>query len=188
MGLPVPEEVTFILAGYSVAKIPHGSLKVMIVISMLGLFLGDTLLFLMGRRFGLSLMEKWPFRMLFTRQRIERSKKFFKDHGSKAVLMAGFFAGIRATTFFLSAAMGISYFQFMLCDFTRAIVTCPISIWAGYHFGQAAQEWLEEYFFWVVGALAVMAVVFTIQHRQRKKEIARGKNSSSLSDISDSHP
>lgn len=169
LGLPVPEEVTFILGGYVIGKI-DGSLELMIGVALAGLLIGDTFLFFLGRRYGIQLLQNWPFRLIFTEQGLERGRQFFVRHGDKTVLMAGFVMGVRASVFFLSGTMGVGYFRFILLDGMRAVLTCPISIWLGYHFGPLAHEKLEPYKHWVFMILGVVIVGMIIkEYRAHRK-------------------
>ena len=168
LGLPVPEEVTFLLAGFLVEKI-DGSLPLMIGIAVCGVLMGDTALFFLARRHGEKLLRIWPFRLLFSESSLERARAFFAKHGSKTVFFAGFFAGIRATTFFLSASMGISFSRFLFWDGLRTMLTCPISVWFGHEFGPYAQERLEPYKYWVLLALVGVILLLVLKEVRARR-------------------
>ena len=169
IGLPFPEEMTFIVAGYAVDKI-HGNVWLMIGVSLIGILLGDSLTFFLGRRFGQDLLKRWPFNKLITEVNLERSRQFFRKHGARAIFIAGCMAGVRAPTFFLSATMGFSYMRFLLWDGARALVTCPISIWLGYKFGADAEELLapyKNYLFIGIGLVAVVLLLRWLLNRRK---------------------
>lgn len=168
MGLPLPEEVTFLLGGFLVDKI-DGNLWLMILMGICGVLVGDTLLFFLARHYGLRLMQKWPFRLLFTDSRMESARNFFIRHGSKTVFFAGFFAGVRAPAFFLSSTMGVSYPRFLFWDGLRTLLTCPISIWFGFQFGTYAQEKLEPYRNWLLGCLGFIVILILLKSFLGKK-------------------
>lgn len=173
LGLPFPEEVIFLVAGFVVKKI-DGNLGIMIGASLLGILAGDSVTFFMGRKFGNRLLGIWPFNKLLTQKNVDRSKEFFRKHGSKAIFIAGCMAGVRAPTFFLSATMGFSYWRFLLWDGARAVVTCPISVYLGYKFGEKAEEHLgpyKHYLFIGIGAIiAVLIIREILVHRRDLKE------------------
>lgn len=166
MGLPVPEEATFITAGYLVS-LGNGTLGKMIATGVAGVLLGDICLFFLARNYGQTILRLWPFRIMFSEKVLSKTKAFFEKHGDTAVFLAGFFAGIRASTFFLSGTMGYRFWKFFFWDFARTILTCPISIWAGYKFGPYADEWLGENFLWIlavaflVGAAAMIRKAYS---------------------------
>ncbi|MBF0542816.1 MAG: DedA family protein [Candidatus Riflebacteria bacterium] len=162
LGLPIPEEITFLVSGYVVDKM-GGSLVMMMVVGVFGVLCGDVGLYLLARKYGLALLRKWPFRLVFTQKRVEKGKTFFRNHGSKAVFFAGFFAGIRASVYFLSSAMGVNFWTYIFWDLIRALLTCPISIWFGYEFGSFATEYLHRYRMWVFSVLGIALIIVLIR-------------------------
>jgi membrane protein DedA with SNARE-associated domain len=193
VGLPIPEEATFLLAGYAVAElypaattINIGGLGIttnwhlwfMILVGMMGIMVGDTLVYHLGKRYGLPIMKKWPFRLFIDDAKINKAQKIFAKHGSKAVFLSGFFAGFRLTVYFLSGTMRLGYARFMFWDLMRALLTCPISIWLGCVFGKDAEHIISNYRHWVllgVIALACLFVISWLWQRWSKKQT--GKNS-----------
>jgi len=163
VGLPVPEEITFITAGYVVSTM-GGDLGIMIGVSLLGLMMGDSLIYYFGSHYGESILRHWPFRVLFSEKVLARSRVFFAAYGSRAVFVAGFFAGIRAGTYFLTGSMKFSYWKFLFWDFTRAVLTCPISIWAGYKFGPFADQWLGSNVRYLLAGIAVIGIILLLRN------------------------
>lgn len=173
VGLPVPEEATFIFAGYLVKK-SGLDVWIMIAVSLGGILAGDSITYFLGHRYGYRLLARWPFRKLISPDGLERSRKFFAKHGSWTIFIFGCMAGVRAPTFFLSGTMGVTYGRFLRWDLARALVTCPISIFAGYWFGEDAEEWLAEYKYEFFAALGVLVLGLLIHHwwvrRRRGKD------------------
>ncbi|MBI3831138.1 MAG: DedA family protein [Planctomycetes bacterium] len=173
IGLPIPEEMTFLVAGYIVKRV-DGHLGLMIAVSLAGILAGDSLTYYLGRRYGQQLLSRWPFSKLITPKGLERSRSFFRKHGSKAIFICGCLAGVRAPTFFLSATMGYRYTKFLLWDAARAAITCPVSILFGYLFGEAAEKNLGPYKHYFLGAIALAAVLIIVyevrKHRRENAE------------------
>jgi membrane protein DedA with SNARE-associated domain len=173
IGLPIPEELTFITAGYVVHRV-EASIWIMIVVALAGIVAGDSVTFYLGRKLGSKLLLRWPFNRVLTQQGLERSRAFFDKHGSKAVFIAGFMAGVRAPTFFLCGSMGLSYPRFVLFDFARAVVSCPVSIVLGYLFGQHAIAICHHFFRPIVVVLVLCVVVALVRWyaRHRREQLA----------------
>jgi len=176
VGLPIPEEVTFIVAGYVVHRI-QANVWIMVAFALCGILAGDSVTFVLGRRIGAGLLVRWPFNKVLTQKGLERSRLFFDKHGSKAVFIAGFMAGVRAPTFFLCGTMGLAYSRFVFWDLARAVVSCPVSIWLGYRFGQDAIEICHQYFRPIVAGLMLvvgfMVVRWYIRHRREKHALVQ---------------
>ena len=134
LGLPLPEELTLIAAGLVVYE-GQANLLIMIGVTVLGILAGDSMLLFMGRRFGPQLLNKSFFRKLLHADRMNKVRKQFDKHGVKAVFFARFFAGIRACGYFTAGTRGMRYRVFVLLDLSGALISAPISVWLGLHFG-----------------------------------------------------
>ena len=168
VGLPIPEELTFILAGFTVHKCGL-NLEIMIACAMVGLILGDTILFCLGKYCGQALLTRWPFKKFFTAQRIKDAEDFFHKWGSWTIFAAGFVAGVRACTYFLAASMGVKYRRFIFLDFARAILTCPVSIYLGWRFGHEAEHIMHRYTLPLMILIVLVACYFVIRWYTRKQ-------------------
>jgi membrane protein DedA with SNARE-associated domain len=172
VGLPIPEEISFLLGGYLIES-TGGSLTLMIFSAVCGVLLGDIFLFLLARRHGEKLLSVWPFRLLFTPERLSRGRIFFSRHGSKTIFCAGFFAGIRATTFFLSSTMGVKFSHFLFWDCIRTLLTCPVSVWVGFRFGPYAHEIIQPYKDWMFLVMALVVAVLGLREYVRRRRLPR---------------
>jgi undecaprenyl-diphosphatase len=137
----------------------------MIFFAVSGVLAGDIFLFVLARYHGERLLSVWPFRLLFTAERLERGRLFFSRHGPKTVFCAGFFAGIRATTFFLSSTMGVRFSHFIFWDSVRTLLTCPVSVWVGYRFGPYAHDIIKPCRNWLLMAVVLLIAVFIVRAR-----------------------
>lgn len=171
VGLPVPEEITFITAGI-VAREAGANVWVMAGAGLLGILAGDSLTYLVGRRYGMNMLARWPFSRFLKKDSIEKARDFIDRHGSHAVFAAGFLAGVRAPTYFLCGSMGLSYARFIFWDLARAVLTCPISVWLAWRFGEEAKQMLSEYSY-VFAGIVVMAILFMLYRHLRLKRKAR---------------
>lgn len=142
LGLPLPEEVTLIAAGVVVFE-GRADLHAMVLVTILGILGGDSLLFALGWRFGPPLLTRRFFRRLLHADRMAKVRRQFDRHGVKAVFFARFFAGIRACVYFTAGTLGMRYRTFILLDLCGALLSAPISVWLGMHFGAGIEEALK---------------------------------------------
>jgi len=182
LGLPFPEEATFLAAGYAAAKIPSfgpdtDTLIVHLVylcfIGVAGIVAGDSVPFLLGKYYGRQMVKRPFFKRLLTAERLERTKEFFRKHGSKAVFSARFVAGLRMPAFFIAASLGVRYRVFVLWDTLGALISCPTSIVAAYFLGPYAEEFLATYKMYALGfavGLVVGIVIWRLWWRKKKAE------------------
>lgn len=158
LGIPIPEELTLIAAGFAVYA-GRAELAPMIAVTIVGILVGDSILFWWGRRYGPQLLSKALFRKLLHAERMSKVRDQFDRHGVKAVFFARFFAGIRACVFFSAGTLGMRYRTFVLLDLLGALLSAPISVWLGMRFG-AQIENLLRYMTKVDRALLALAVGF----------------------------
>ncbi len=178
LGLPIPEEVTLITGGYICWKYKN-SLWATIVICMGAIILGDYLMFLLGQRYGKQVLRARWFRRMLTRRKLARVTLYFRRFGVKTVFFARFFAGIRVPVYFIAGAHRMRSLKFIWLDFLGALLSVPISIWAGRHFGndiEHAIKVMKKVKFELAIAILAGALVyalylyFTKPRRQAKSE------------------
>src|SRR5256885_14082204 len=93
-GLPVPGE-TALLAGAALAHFGRLSLPWVIATAVGGATLGDNLGFLIGRRGGRALAERYGRWFGLSPRRLELFDRFFERHGGRTVFIARFITGLR---------------------------------------------------------------------------------------------
>ena len=136
LGVPLPEDISLILGGFLAHK-GAASLPVMMLIGFLGILAGDSLIFLAGRRLG-SKVGRSPTGFLarvVTPDKRARVEGLFALHGQKIVMIARFLPGVRAVTYFTAGSAGMAYWRFILWDGLAALLSAPLFVWLGFHFG-----------------------------------------------------
>ncbi len=134
IGLPLPEDVPLVGAGVVVYE-GHATYPGMVAIGILGILVGDSILFWLGRRYGPALLRKKLFAKMLHAERMAKVQGQFDEHALKVVFFARFIAGIRACVYFSAGTLGMKYRTFVLLDFLGALVSAPVWIWLGWRFG-----------------------------------------------------
>ena len=172
MGLPLSEELVFLAAGMY-GRVHGANVWVLCASGIVGILLGDTIPYWAGRKYGVSVLKRRPFRWVLTEKGIDRTRGFFGRHGAKAVFCGRFVAGLRMPTFFMAGSMGVGYIRFLFWDMIGAAISCPTSIWLAYTFGQDAKEILEKYkplMFAVIGLIVLYTVYHVWSHREKPEQ------------------
>jgi membrane protein DedA with SNARE-associated domain len=170
LGVPFPEEATFLVAGYACAKTAGASVELLCVIGVLGIMIGDSFPFWFGRKKGMSILKYKYIAKLLPPHRIEQVKKFFEKQGAKTVFVARFVAGLRMPTFFMAGTMGIKYRVFFFYDLLGALISCPTSIWLAWKFGEDAERLIKEnhiYLFLFLGLIIGYIIFHVVTHREK---------------------
>jgi membrane protein DedA with SNARE-associated domain len=185
MGLPIPEDVTLFAAGL-MAYYGVSDLGVMIAVSLLGVLIGDAIVFFLGHKYGRKLTKKWFFHKLLPDDRLNAVSLKFKARGDKLLFVARFMPGFRAPIFFSAGTLHVPFGRFILFDGCAALISVPLIIGAVYHFGDSLDEvvrWVKRVeggiLFVIVGVIAAFAAKWYITHRRLAGRVAARRGASS---------
>lgn len=187
LGFPLPEDIPLIAAGYLVWD-GTMDLTLALTVTMVGVLVGDTILFFVGRSLGLKILDS-PRNVLFKREKVRRTRAYFRKYGDKIVFFARFVAGFRSVAFFMAGALKMKYSRFILLDFVAALLSVPIWIGAGYFLGYKLGDEIATILLkvqhmkhWItLGIFTVLAVVLTriwFKYKSAKKSPANVRRSS----------
>lgn len=177
VGLPVPEDVSLILGGSLVFQGKAGLLLMMLT-GYIGIILGDSLMFLLGRRFGsqVGVKKGGLLSRIITPAKRARVEELFKKHGEKVVMIARFLPGVRAPTYFTAGSVGMRYSHFIFFDSVAALASAPIFVFLGYKFGGELELLLQQTRKGQRGVLIALGVIIVVGFfvsRWRSKREAR---------------
>ncbi|MGB8930193.1 MAG: DedA family protein [Anaeromyxobacteraceae bacterium] len=189
-GLPMPEDVILatggVLAWLARGRPIHSftgmfrdtGLLTMIFVGLSGIVVGDSIIFLAGRRFGHRVADFRPLRRIITPGKLLRVEKELRKRGNVLVLLARFIPGLRAPTFFVVGHARLPYWEFFLFDGAAALVSAPLWVCLGFWFGSDIQEaarHASEFSHYIVAAAAVVAGLLVLRWRRlRARELAAG--------------
>ncbi|MDZ4260262.1 MAG: DedA family protein, partial [Candidatus Sungbacteria bacterium] len=133
-GLPIPEEIPLLLAGYLVYL---GFLEfwMTVVVLAIGVMLADTVGYLFGRFAGDFLYIRVFGRFKFTRQILEKGKNAFDRYGEKVVLMSRPVAGLRFIVPILAGHFRMGFKKFVAYDAVAAVAWTFLLVTISYYLG-----------------------------------------------------
>ena len=136
LGVPLPEDVSLILGGFLVFE-ERANLELMMLTGFLGILMGDSLIFLAGRRLGTKVGKEGGgfFSRIVTPEKRKRVEGLFARNGEKIVMLARFMPGVRAVTYFTAGSAHMKYSRFIFFDGLAALVSAPVFVYLGYRFG-----------------------------------------------------
>ena len=187
-GFPLPEDVILatggVLAWLARGRPLHSfgamfrdtGLLTMIVVGLAGILVGDSIIYMAGRRFGHRVADFRPLRRIITPAKLERVEKELRLRGNILVMLARFLPGLRAPTFFVVGHARLPYWEFLLFDGAAALVSAPLWVCVGFWFGsdiQQAARHASKFSHYIVGAALVVAAILVFRwRRQRARELA----------------
>jgi membrane protein DedA with SNARE-associated domain len=174
LGLPIPEDISLIAAGYFAHK---GVLDVhkAFLVCFAAVLAGDSLAFLMGRLGGRRVLASRLARRYFTPRRQLRVRAYFRKFGSKVVLVGRFTPGFRFTIFFTAGTLHLRPSVFFVYDFSAAAFSVPVLVYSAWFFGDEIDRvvrYARRTEHGILVAVAIAAVILGIKAWRRRKQIA----------------
>lgn len=178
LGIPLPEDIPLIAAGWLVHK-GQANLYGMMVTGLLGVMVGDSLLFFMGKRYGDHVFEHKWLRKIAKPWLMEKARLKFEQHGAKILFAARFMPGLRSVLFLTAGAFKVPYWKFASIDGFAALISVPLWVWAGWKFSGRIEEFIGEAKMatMIVGGVLVLCLVgwgiYEYRHNLSKRAAAR---------------
>lgn len=170
VGLPLPGETALITAAAFAAQHNRLSIAGVLIAGMVGAAGGGLGGYWIGRTGGLAVLERHGRYIGVTKPRIARARKFFAEHGPKAVFAARFIAILRMFAGLLAGVTHMRFWLFFLWNVLGAIVWSLLFGTLGYLFGNNL-PWLEKEIgrtsLIVLGVVVVVALFLWHRHRRR---------------------
>ncbi len=146
LGLPLPEELLIVAAGlWTASHDEYGMYRwLMLPVCIVGVVIADVLLYAIGRRFGVRLLDHpWMARIVrpAKRARIERN---FHKFGVNILLFGRLLPGIRTPLFLIAGLMRLSVPRFLLADAVGAVLGNSLLYFLAFWFGDQFREVVEQ--------------------------------------------
>ncbi len=161
----VSEDLTCIGAGLMVARGIIGHIPA-IAACLIGIYVGDVLIYFLGRWLGRSAIRRRPFKWFIDEQDLERSYQWFELKGPVIIIASRFVPGSRFPTYFTAGAIGASFFMFLIYFGISSLIWTPILVELAVLVGNEMISYFEiyqEYALWVLLAvLFIFMVIFKL--------------------------
>jgi membrane protein DedA with SNARE-associated domain len=150
LGFPIPEEIPVVTAGALLghqANDPNSTLRwfIMLPVCILGVVMGDILLYAIGRFFGPKLLaNSWVQRRLISPQKRARIEHNFKRYGIWILLIARLMPGIRSPIFIMAGVNRLPLAKFLIADGIYAIPGVTLLFFGGYWFTDQFVEIVKQ--------------------------------------------
>ena len=174
LGLPLPEDIPLLLAGWFVAQ---GKMNLVIasVIAWCGIIGGDCVLYYFGKRYGLEITRVPFVGKHLTKERILRAEELFERYGIWVVGIGRMFAGIRGAMVVAAGATRFNFVKFVIADGVAALFSGGLFVWLGWLAGKKLgsigqmREKIKGVEHYVFGGIALVVIAFVLWLWLRKK-------------------
>ena len=180
-GLPIPEDISLIAAGYFAWRGDQGlypglNVHKAFAVCLLAVLAGDTIAFFFGRRYGRRVLASKLAQRYFTPRRQLRVRAYFRKFGSKVVLVGRFTPGLRFTIFFTAGTLHVRPSVFFIYDFIAAAFSVPVLVYCAWFFGGQIDRvitYARRTEHGILVAIVIAAAIIVIKLMRRRKRLAR---------------
>jgi len=176
--LPVPSELVMTPAGYWAAK-GEMNFAVALLCGILGSIMGALANYYGAQLIGRPLIQRYGKYILLSEKNLERSERFFAQHGEISTLIGRLFPVIRHLISIPAGLHKMPLPKFILYTAVGAGVWCAILTYIGYFLGQheasLRSEEIHRYVTWAMVALIPLSlgtIGFYLWRRRRKRASA----------------
>jgi membrane protein DedA with SNARE-associated domain len=174
-GVPAPGE-TVLIAASVYAGAGRLNIVTVAVVAFFAAILGDNVGYAIGHFGGRALVLRYGRYVKLTEERLDKAETFFNRHGGKIVVIARFIEGLRQANGIIAGITGMHWAKFLLYNALGAALWVTTWTTVGYLAGDhitAIYDAISRYSLYLLGAAAVLLVLFVIRRRRRAR--ARGQ-------------
>lgn len=173
--LPVPSELVMPPAGYWAAK-GQMSFPLALACGVLGSVIGALANYFGAHYIGRPLLQRYGKYVFLSEKNLERSERFFAQHGEISTLIGRLFPVIRHLISIPAGLHRMPLPKFILYTAIGAGVWCAILTWIGYFLGQhegvLRNEEIHRYVTWalliLIPVTAIAILVYALRRRRRR--------------------
>ncbi len=170
--LPVPSELVMPPAGYWAAK-GQMSFPVALICGVLGSIIGALANYFGAQLIGRPLLQRYGRYVLLSEKNLQRSERFFAQHGEISTLIGRLFPVIRHLISIPAGLHRMPLPKFVLYTGIGAAAWCAILTFIGYFLGQhegvLRSEEIHRYVTWVVLALIPITLIVVLIYVRRRR-------------------
>ena len=158
---PIPSEVVMIPAGYLAYK-GEMNIYIVILLGVLGSLGGALFNYYFALKFGRTFLLKYGKYFFVSHESIEKTEKFFKNHGHISTFSGRLIPGLRHYISLPAGLAKMNLFVFCLYTTLGAALWVTILTLLGYYLGDN-QELIKEYLrYLIIGLLLTLSIVASL--------------------------
>jgi membrane-associated protein len=164
LGFIIPGETALVFGGVLAAN-GRVNVVLVLVVGILGAFLGDTIGFEIGKRFGNPLKAS-RLGQAVGESRWDTAESFVRRHGAPAIFLGRFAALLRALVPGTAGMAGIHYPTFAFWNFLGGAAWAGLCVLGGWAVGDVVAKYLSGFSYVIIGVLVVALIGYAIyRHR-----------------------
>lgn len=176
LGIPVPGEIALVTAAVLATQHKAGLSPAWIAAcSSAGAIIGDSIGFLIGRRFGKPLFGRLGrrFPRHFGPGHVALAERVFTRYGVWAVFFGRFIALLRILAGPLAGSLRMPYFKFLAANVLGGIVWATGITYLIWYLGLAAEKWMSRVSWFGLVAAVLVGLAITLLIRRKTGTLVR---------------
>jgi membrane protein DedA with SNARE-associated domain len=172
-GLPIPEEIVLISAGFvghmslhpadfppPYAGAPSVDVKVLAAVAFFAVICSDFLIYQLGKRFGPRLFKMRWFARFISDESLEKIQRWTRKYGAWTVVIFRFTPGVRFPGHLMCGAMGLSPWRFLAVDTIAAGLSVPTQVLLVSLYGETILLYFKPFKLYLLAAFATALLGF----------------------------
>jgi pimeloyl-ACP methyl ester carboxylesterase/membrane protein DedA with SNARE-associated domain len=157
----VSEDLTCIATGLLVSRGTIGFLPGTLA-CLIGIVVGDFLLYFSGRVIGRRALKRRPFRWFVHERDIARTSAWFESRGPALVLATRFVPGTRLPTYLAAGILHTRFLPFAGFFLLAAVLWTPLLVGLAYLYGDAVLEGFDSWRRWSFPLVLAAGIAFLL--------------------------
>lgn len=128
-----------------------------------GILFFNTVIFLIGKRLGFSILQKPPVKWLIKEKDVLRAERMFQMHGIEILFITRFIPGTRLPVYLSAGLLKIGSTFFLFFFFLSLVIYTPALVWISSVIGQPIINMVEvyqDYVLWIFAGAALVIYLF----------------------------
>ncbi len=179
IGFFLPGDSLLFTAGF-LASQGVFNIALLCIVTFIAAVLGDNVGYQFGKKAGPRLFKK-PNSILFSQENINRSERFYKKHGGKAIILSRFVPVVRTFAPIIAGVGKMQYKMFFIYNVTGALIWAVGVTLLGYFLGKSIPD-IDKYLIPVLFIIILISIIPTMYHLLKDQE-SRAKIISQINSI-----
>ncbi len=174
IGMPINSDLTLIAASV-LAALGFFKLPILIPVAFLGLLSGDTINYLVARKFGPKILKKAPFRWILTPGKVAAAERYLEKRGTRFLFLVRFLPLIRTALYFTAGSLQVRARTFFLLDAASTVIYLLGLMNLAYYAGENIDPLIEgfkRFQFGLLGFLITGTLIILYRSRRAKRTLA----------------
>ncbi len=180
-GLPIPEEIVLISAGFvghmalhpadfppPYDGAPSVNVQVLAAVAFVAVICSDFLIYQLGKRFGPRLFKTRWFARLMSESSLDKIQRWTRKYGAWTVVLFRFTPGVRFPGHLMCGAMGLSPWRFVAVDFIAAGISVPTQVLLVSLYGETILLYFKPFRIYLLCTFAAALVIFLVYRLFKK--------------------